>query len=50
MFTFPNLDWKYPFWTNCVQKSKLFFKVKFGTEANSNMQNSVGMFTFSVFN
>ena len=26
------------------------FKVRFGTKTNSNMQNSMVMFTFSVFN
>ena len=26
------------------------FKLKFGTKNNSNMQNSMMMFTFSVFN
>ena len=25
------------------------FKLKFGTKTNSNMQNSIAMFTFSVF-
>ena len=43
------LDWKYPFWINLVKTENCQFKLKFGTEANWNMPNSMMMFTFSVF-
>ena len=46
VFTFYVLDGKQLFLTNLVQKIKL--KLKFGTEPNSNMQDSMVVFTFSV--
>ena len=39
-------DRKCPFWANLVQNKNCQFKLKFGTYTNSNMQNSVMMFTF----
>ena len=89
MFTFSVFDWRYPFWANLVQKTKIVsfrwnltprliricnsvylvcfrleilsldklgpknqncqFKLKFGSDINSNMQNSMVIFTFFVF-
>ena len=80
LFNFLIFKWKYPFWTNLVQKIKIiswswnlvphFFcfwveipflgkfgpknqnyqlKLKFGTCTNSDIQNSMVIFTFSVF-
>ena len=47
MFTFPVFDWKYPFKTNFVPKNQNYqLKLKFGNETNSNMQNSMEVFTF----
>ena len=41
---------KVPFWANLIKKNQnCQFKLKFGTYTNSNMQNSMLMFTFSVF-
>ena len=38
VFTFAVSDEEQPFWTNLVQKMKICqFKVKFGTETNSNL-------------
>ena len=40
---------KYPFWANLVKKNQnCQRKVKFSTETNSKMQNSMALFTFSV--
>ena len=40
-----------PFWKKFGPKNqKCQFKLKFGTGTNSDMQNSLVMFTFSVFN
>ena len=47
LFTFSVLDQKHPFCANLVQKSKLF-KLTFNTKTNSNKQNSMVVFTFSV--
>ena len=50
MLTFPVLDWKYPFLGKFGQKNQhTLFKLKFGCLTNLNMQNSMMMFTFSVF-
>ena len=39
-----------PFWNKFSPKNQNYqFKLKFGTYTNSNMQNSMVMFTFSVF-
>ena len=44
-----DLDWKYPFWANMVQKNQNHLcKMKFGTEYNLSMMNMIVMFTFSV--
>ena len=43
------MGWKCPFWENLVQKIKIVYWLKFGTWANSNTQNSMGMFTFLSF-
>ena len=50
-FTFSVLDWKHRFGANLAQKIKIvsLFKLKFGTQTNSNMQNSMVMFTFFRF-
>ena len=49
MFSFSPFYRKYPFWANLVQKNQNFqFKPKFGTKNNSNLQNSVVVFTFSL--
>ena len=37
-----------PFWQISSKKSKLSVKAEFGTNTNSNMQNSMIMFTFPV--
>ena len=43
------LDWKYPFWTNLVQKVKIVsLSWNLRISSNSNMQNSMALFTFSV--
>ena len=34
----------------CPENQNCQFKLKFGTKTNSNMQNSMMMFTFFVFN
>ena len=50
VFIFSALDGKHPFWTNLIQKTKIVsFKLKFGTKTNSNMQNSMVVFTFFCF-
>ena len=50
MFTFSVFDRKNPFWANLDQKSQNYqFKLKFGTQTNSNMQYSIVVFTFFVF-
>ena len=42
--------WKYLFWGTFVPKTQNYqFMLKFCTWTNSNMQNSMTMFTFSVF-
>ena len=46
MITFLVFDWKYPFQDFAP---KLKIKVKFGTQSNSNMQDSMVMFNCSVF-
>ena len=45
-YIFCVFDWKYHFWADLVQKIN---KLKFVTGTNSNVQNSLVMFTFSVF-
>ena len=41
------LDRKHPFWANLVQKNQNSqFKLKFGTQTNSNTQNLIVVFTF----
>ena len=42
-------DWKYPFHVNLIKTAKCQFKLKFGSQANLSIQNSMLMFTFSVF-
>ena len=43
-------DRKYPFVGKfCPKKKNYWFKLKFGTKSNSNMQSSIAMFTFSGF-
>ena len=42
-------NWKYLFWVNLFQNQNYQFKLKFGTKTNLNMQNSMVMLTFSVF-
>ena len=37
---FSVLDQNYLFWLNLIKKLKLSARMKFGTESNSNMQNS----------
>ena len=49
MLTFSVLDRKQPFWVNLIQKNNSQFKLKFGATTNVNMENSVVVFTFSVF-
>ena len=50
LFTFSDFDWKYSFFGKFGLKSQnCKFKVKFDTWTNSNMQNSVAVFTFLVF-
>ena len=49
-YIFCVLDCKYPFLGKFAPKSQnCLFKMKFGTRTNSDMQNSLVMFTFSVF-
>ena len=44
------LDRKFPFLANLIKKIKnCQFKLKFGTWTNSNMQNLMVTFTFSMF-
>ena len=38
-----------PFWANLVKNQNCQFKLKFSTLINSNIRNSIMMFTFSVF-
>ena len=50
-FTFSALDRKYPFRTNLLQKKQNFqSNLEFSTLTNSNMQNSMALFSVSVFN
>ena len=64
LFSFLVFEWKCPFWANLVQKIKIVtlnlnfffgfwvempFLGKFGTYTNSNVQNSMVMFIFFVF-
>ena len=44
------LDWKYHFFGQTISKKNknCQFKGKLGTESNSDMQNSMALFTFSV--
>ena len=42
-------DWKYAFWVNLVKTENCQFELKFGTQINSNMQNSMSMFFISLF-
>ena len=42
------LDRKYPFWANFVKNTNCQFKLKFGSQTNPNMQDSMVMFTFSI--
>ena len=47
---FSVLDQENPFWTNLVKKIKIVVKAKIWYhETNLNMQNSIMMLTFSVF-
>ena len=49
LFTFFVFEWKLPFLGKFVPKNQNYqFKLKFGTYSNSDMQNSMVMFTFSV--
>ena len=49
MFTLSFFDWKIPFLGKLGPKAhNCPFKLKFGTQTNSNMQNSMAVFTFSV--
>ena len=51
VFTFPVFDWSYFFGANLVLKMKIVcLSWNFGTYINSNKQNSMVLFTFSVFN
>ena len=51
IFSFPVLQRKHNFWVKLVQKTKSCqFQPKFGTSTKRNNQNSVAMFTISVFN
>ena len=47
-FDFSVFDQKHPFWANLVKKKKKPSKLSVSTKTNSNMQNSVEVFTFSV--
>ena len=50
MFNFFVFDWKYLFWGKFSPKHQNYqFKLKFGSWPNSNIQNSMMLFTFSVF-
>ena len=50
VFTFPVFDWSYFFGANLVLKMTIVcLSWNFGTYINSNMQNSMVLFTFSVF-
>ena len=42
-------SFRHTFWANLVHKIKIVVKLKFGTQTNSHMQDSMVMFTFSVF-
>ena len=47
---FSVLDQENPFWTNLVKKIKIVVKAEIWYhETNLNMQNSIMMLTFSVF-
>ena len=41
---------KYPFWANWSKNQNCQIKLKFGTQTNSNMENSMVVFTFSGLN
>ena len=46
-YNFSVFDWKFRFWTNLFKKNQNFrFKLIFVTYTNSNMQNSMVVFTF----
>ena len=46
---FSIFDRKYPSWANLFKKNQnCEFKLKFGSKINSNMQNSMVVFTFSI--
>ena len=48
--SFSVFDRKFPFWANLIKKNQnCQFDLKFGTKTNLNMQNSMVMFTFFVF-
>ena len=50
VFTFSHLDQKNPFFGKSGAKNQnCQFRLKFGTKPNSNVWNSVTMFTFCVF-
>ena len=50
VFTFSVLDSKQPFWANLVQQIKIAgLSWNFSISINSNMQNSMVVFTFSDF-
>ena len=40
-------DWKYPLWAN-LKNQNCQFKLQFGVLTNSNMLNSMVVFTFAV--
>ena len=49
LFTYSVLDQKHPYWANLVQKNQnCQFKLKFGTQANSNMQYLFAFFLFQT--
>ena len=48
MVTFSDFDCKHSFWTNLFQNQNCQFRLKFGAQINSNMQNLTMVFTFSV--
>ena len=50
VFTFSVLDQKNSFWEIWSGNQNCYFKLKFGTKTNLNIQNLMMMFTFSDFN
>ena len=45
---FSVFDRKFPFWANLVRKIRIVSLAEIGTYTDSNMQNSMVVFTFSV--